>query len=74
MSHKARIRMSLFLEYEAGAWGDDCTLGRLREQAKEAARGAANKLAAAAASRERLEVHGLEIDETVAILVPEDGP
>ena len=44
MSASVRVTLSVRMEHDCAAWGDDCKLGQLRKQALDSARKEVEKL------------------------------
>lgn len=74
MSAGARVNVTFTMEYqeEAGSWGDDCTVGQLRKQATDGARGMAERVIAAAAEHARVKLTIQKIGAPIVLLQERD--
>lgn len=71
MSFKARVKVSVLLEYDCGQpWGDESQLGQLRRQARDEALEQSKRFVEAARSA-GFRIEQLHVDETLVVIVPE---
>jgi hypothetical protein len=70
MSCNARVKVTFVLDYEAGCWGEDCTIGQVRDQATREAQTVARQIIEAVAKHTKHRLSLLDVDRTFAVLTP----
>ncbi len=73
MSTRAKVRVSFEMVFESGSWGDECSLGQVRTQARRSAETAARRVCEAAVEHTKVGLCVTSYGEPVLFLPGSDG-